>query len=711
MTKIKFKFHQRPLSDEQIGSFKNFDSLMTAFVASPKPSLQYRLIHNRIFIYTSGIMSGIIIATIVAFLTFNQSDSNKNLTGVQTVTDASTTTEQTVSVSTNSTRQNTVTGNSVAELKNETTETLNSVSPSINSVEQKQNSVSVTEGKPKEKNTSVPKSVSTNSIVEKKNDNPVPLIKDNSEEKYYSENKSIDEDVVNENSSANKSSTQKDNIEEKKNNSQSTVTAEVNNETDAENQEAIVSAPVENKHDPEENISSDNQTVTVTPSEQNEIQNDDTSHRFKETVTQFTNVVDTVAAQTIQQSKESYVWITTKLNGMMSKGFTRKSRISSNEKNDKSDSTVDRPAQVSFFFPIGSNGINSGRYSNYFSLNMLWGFNGGVKGMEIGGLVNVDRKTVTGAQIGGLTNLTFGNLKGAQVAGLVNQAKNVEGVQIGGLVNSSLGKMIGLQVGGLINYALDTLYGTQIGGLFNLSTTRKPSVGLQLGGLGNLSTGKLSGTQIGGLLNVANKLNGTQISGLINVAGKVNGSQISFINIGWKVKGFQLGFINISDSLKGVPIGFLSISRNGLFKVDVFNTDFSSANIALRCGSNSFYNIFAIGVTPNTSHGNRYSFGYGIGTHFKFSEKFFMNLDGISWSVHYNNLREWNGINMVNQLRLLPGFQIAKGFGFYAGPVLNVEVIDDSYNSVSRYTLYSQHTGISTTVNGWIGWTVGLQFF
>ena len=77
MTKIKFKFHQKPLSDEQINSFKNFDSLMTAFVAAPKPSLQYRLIHNRYFIYTTGIMSGIIITAIVATLYFNQNTSDK----------------------------------------------------------------------------------------------------------------------------------------------------------------------------------------------------------------------------------------------------------------------------------------------------------------------------------------------------------------------------------------------------------------------------------------------------------------------------------------------------------------------------------------------------------------------------------------------------------------------------------------------------------
>ncbi|TSA51852.1 MAG: hypothetical protein D4R43_00110, partial [Sphingobacteriales bacterium] len=413
----------------------------------------------------------------------------------------------------------------------------------------------------------------------------------------------------------------------------------------------------------------------------------------------------------IQQSKESYTWITTKLNGMMTKGFSCKSKNSSSLQEEKTDSTINRPAQVSFFFPIGSNGINSGRYSNNFSLNMLWGFNGGVKGAEIGGLINVDRKNVSGVQIGGLINLTFGNLKGAQVGGLVNQAKNVEGAQVGGLVNSSLGKMKGFQIGGLINFALDTMYGTQIGGLLNLSTTRSPSVGLQLGGLGNLSTGKLDGTQISGLLNIANKINGAQISGLLNVAAKVNGSQISFINIGWKVHGFQLGFINISDSLKGVPIGFLSISRNGLFKVDVFSNDFSYANVGLHCGSNQFYNIFSVGISPNTSHGNRYSFGYGIGTHFTFSKKIFMNLDAMSWSVHYNNLREWNGINMVNQLRLLPGWQIAKRFGVYSGPVVNVEVIDDSQVSAVKSHIYTAHGAGSTGVNGWIGWTVGLQFF
>ncbi|HAP00644.1 MAG TPA: hypothetical protein DCQ93_01850, partial [Bacteroidetes bacterium] len=362
-------------------------------------------------------------------------------------------------------------------------------------------------------------------------------------------------------------------------------------------------------------------------------------------------------------------------------------------------SILNRPAQVLFLYPFGSNGISSGRYSNNFSLNILTGFNGGVNGCEIGGLVNVDRKNINGLQVGGLTNIAFGNLNGAQIGGLVNQSKSVNGAQVGGLVNTAIGSVKGTQVGGILNFALDSIDGAQIGGIANISTTSHHVNGIQVGGITNLSLGKM---------------NGSQISGIVNVANRINGFQISLINVGVKVNGSQIGLINISDSLTGVPVGLISISRSGMFHLDALSNEFSNANASLRLGSDKFYNTFIIGFSPNTTQGNRYSFGYGIGSHIDVTknEKVFVNIDALAWNIHYNTINDWStGMNMINQLRILPGWQIAKGIGLYAGPCINVEVIDDGYQSAVKSHLLSQHGNGTTGVNEWIGWTAGLQFF
>ena len=180
MTKIKFKFHQKPLSDEQINSFKNFDSLMTAFVAAPKPSLQYRLIHNRYFIYTTGIMSGIILTTIATLFIFKTETTQ--LSQTQNTITSPLTTEAIVS---NSSTENS-SSNSNTELKNSETEKITSTKNSL------------AEKKPEEKFAGVKKSFQENSRKENESDfnksSPSEnLIVKPTEEKPASTNKTVTE--------------------------------------------------------------------------------------------------------------------------------------------------------------------------------------------------------------------------------------------------------------------------------------------------------------------------------------------------------------------------------------------------------------------------------------------------------------------------------------------------------------------------------------
>ena len=60
----------------------------------------------------------------------------------------------------------------------------------------------------------------------------------------------------------------------------------------------------------------------------------------------------------------------------------------------ESDTLLTSKVQVTFAYPLGSNGLNSLNYSNNFSLNILFGLNGGVDGVEIGGLMNYNKGEV-----------------------------------------------------------------------------------------------------------------------------------------------------------------------------------------------------------------------------------------------------------------------------------------------------------------------------
>ena len=668
MKKIKFKFHQKPLSEAQINSFKNFDSLMTAFVAAPKPSLQYRLTHNRFFIYTTGIMSGIILTTIATFLIFNT--ENNQISQLQNAITLPNTSEVSV-VNSNSVSSF---SDSNSEFKSSGTE--KKLQKENSSLEKKSGLESESDMDSFKKN---PEKKKTNGLSKS-------FPKENLIGKQKEEISSVGNEIASEKSESNFEHTNQFNP-------QPTITESLI----LDDYPAVIisqdSIATNYTWTPSESITQDflNKEQNKQMEESIDQLEDTSKKKLSEATSQVENKVVEISKNITDESKDSYQWMRTKLNGVFANRY--------HDKRQSGNDTItlqNHAAQVSFLYPVGSNGVFSGKYSNVFSFNILSGYNGGVNGFEIGGLVNIVRKNMNGLQIGGLTNVVFGNANGLQLGGLVNHARSLNGAQIGGLVNTSLGSVKGTQIGGLVNYALDSINGAQIGGIANVSTTSHSINGIQIGGIANLSLGKM---------------NGSQISGIVNVANKVNGFQISLINIGVKVSGMQIGLINIADTMKGVPIGLISISRNGLFKVDLFSNDFSYINTSVRLGSNAFYNIFSIGVSPNTQFGNRYSFGYGIGSHISLSKKFYTNIEVASWSVHYNKFAEWNGINMINQLRLLPGWQIAKGIGLYAGPSFNVEVIDDSFNSASKSHVFKEHGGGTTGVNGWIGWTIGLQFF
>ncbi|MDR2888195.1 MAG: hypothetical protein LBV26_09430 [Bacteroidales bacterium] len=136
------------------------------------------------------------------------------------------------------------------------------------------------------------------------------------------------------------------------------------------------------------------------------------------------------------------------------------------------------PAQISFVYPISTQGKLTVDYCYNLSVNMLYGRVGAVDGAEFGGLVNMS-----------------GNVDGAQFAGLVNKANDVEGTQLGGLVNTA-GNVDGAQFAGIVNTSSATQGGMQAAVINR--------------------TGVLHGLQLG-VVNIADTIESGISIGLINI--------------------------------------------------------------------------------------------------------------------------------------------------------------------------------------------------
>lgn len=133
------------------------------------------------------------------------------------------------------------------------------------------------------------------------------------------------------------------------------------------------------------------------------------------------------------------------------------SNISAQENEKKSTQS----SQFTFAYPLGTNGVDAISISNNFSINALYGVNGGLNGLEIGGIMNYNHGDVHGVQFAGVANVNKEKTEGFMCAGFYNLSMDdAKGVQMAD-INNALGDFSGVQMG-VINYA-KRLNGVQIG--------------------------------------------------------------------------------------------------------------------------------------------------------------------------------------------------------------------------------------------------------
>ncbi|NOQ73416.1 MAG: hypothetical protein GQ574_15530 [Crocinitomix sp.] len=364
----------------------------------------------------------------------------------------------------------------------------------------------------------------------------------------------------------------------------------------------------------------------------------------------------------------------------------------------KTDSTMSRPGQVSFFYPLGTNGIDSPKYSNNVSFNVLYGINGGVHGVEFGGLVNTNLGDVTGAQFAGIANINTKKTNGIICAGIANIVKDTSNsVSFAGITNLYGKSAVGLHFAGIANTVNGSLIGAQFGGIVN--TTNGNVIGAQFAGISNTVNGNFTGMQAAGISNV--------------VTGDVIGAQMGLINHGKKIKGFQLGLINVAEEFeKGVPFGLISFVKNGYHAIEISGGEAIYANLNYKMGVDQLYTIYKVGYTANGSE-NYLTYGLGFGSMLSITEKVKLSLD-----LSANHILQQSfspRLNILSRADAAFRFHLTDHIGIFAGPSFNVYVSEfnlDSENTALNvpYTLFEENwwnNEGSTSI--WVGANAGVS--
>ena len=308
------------------------------------------------------------------------------------------------------------------------------------------------------------------------------------------------------------------------------------------------------------------------------------------------------------------------------------SGISAQETKPAEDMTT-FPMQLSFVYPMTTQGAQTVDYRYNLSFNLLSGKVGAVKGIEFGGLFNQVEHNVEGIQFGGLANRTH-EITGVQFGGLGNAAKTVKGIQFGGWANVS-DDVTGVQFGGVANIT-KSVSGMQFAGIANIC---KEATNAQFAGVVNMSE-YTNGLQFAGIANVTEKIEGAQFAGITNISKEVSGASFGGVfNRTGTLRGFQFGVVNVIDTIEsGVSMAIINIVKKGFYNEwSLSFADFQNVGLSYKMGIQRFYTIFTAGA--NFMKDNLWVFGIGFGNRTVLNNRFDFQPEIVSYQYFPNNFK------------------------------------------------------------------------
>jgi hypothetical protein len=308
---------------------------------------------------------------------------------------------------------------------------------------------------------------------------------------------------------------------------------------------------------------------------------------------------------------------------------------------------IQRPVQLSLVPRLSTNGALNSQVTNKFSVNIIGGYSGGLEGVGLGGVFNIDRRKAIGFQAAGVANIAGDTVAGVQMAGVYNRA-------------------------------LDSMKGVQAAGAVNVARN-------------------LKGVQLSGAVNLANHANGAQL-GVINITRHLKGFQLGVINIADTSDGASLGLFNF-------------VRHGGMHELSLFADEFSPLNIAYRSGNKAIYTILLFGMNPSDRRRSYYAgFGIGHRFPINNSlaidlEASSIHIAPVEWKNYSHNtwLQRLN-LNLRWQTGKWLSFSAGPSVALY-NPDRVYTIGGHTYQPVP----YSTFT-VSGNNIGWIGWHAAINF-
>ncbi|HEU4539109.1 MAG TPA: RNA polymerase sigma factor, partial [Polyangiaceae bacterium] len=235
--------------------------------------------------------------------------------------------------------------------------------------------------------------------------------------------------------------------------------------------------------------------------------------------------------------------------------------------------------------------------------------------------------------------------------------------------------------------------------------------GLQAAGGVNVSLGPLRGAQVAGGASFANgAVEGAQASGGVNVAvGSVRGGQLGPVNVATgRVRGVQIGVINYAEDAD-FALGFINIFPKGRFHLDAwFLPEVGLASAAIKHGGAHFHYFYGVGarIADQTPW-----YTWGLGGHASLGEKWFLDVDALSYGRLGFKAIERNEGRGINQLRVVVGRPVATGLALYGGPSGNVSLAGREHGP-PMYSFYERKTEADSdelSIYVWPGLVLGVQ--
>lgn len=338
---------------------------------------------------------------------------------------------------------------------------------------------------------------------------------------------------------------------------------------------------------------------------------------------------------------------------------------------ETADSLTFSPFQLSLVPVLGTHSLYGSRVVFHASLNVIGGYTGGVDGLEMGGVFNINRTDVRGVQMAGVFNLVGGD---------------VHGVQMGGVANKVKADVSGLLMAGVSNWT-GNAKGTQLAGVTN-------------------RTKEMEGLQMAGVLNSATESKGLQMAGVLNHSSGETGSQIAgVINIGQKVRGIQLaGVINVADS-SDYPIGLINIIKNGRKSFSLETDESGLAAVTFRSGGRVLYGLVGAGYYLSDRELS-YVVEAGIGAHLINNNTFSLDAEALTRSS-----TDFDGHELPRaSFSLLPEWRMGTHFGIYVGPSISYTYPKRKDAGIDKIPGWVLHESKSTGRALHLGLSGGLRY-